>query len=158
MAAHSSILAWRIPWIEEPSGRQSMGQQRVGHNEATFHSSTPSWITALLWQRGFCNSMKLWARPHRVTQDGPVTVEGSDKMWFTQGGNGSQLRYSCHENTVTVWKGKKIRHWNTSLLGPRCPMCYWGKQRTTTISSRKNEVAGPKWNGCLSCGCIRWWK
>ena len=29
MAAHSSILAWRIPWTEEPSGLQSMGSQRV---------------------------------------------------------------------------------------------------------------------------------
>ena len=32
MATHSSILAWRIPWTEEPSGVQSMGSQRVGHN------------------------------------------------------------------------------------------------------------------------------
>ena len=29
MATHSSILAWRIPWTEEPSGLQSMGPQRV---------------------------------------------------------------------------------------------------------------------------------
>ena len=32
MAIHSSILAWRIPWTEEPGGLQSMGSQRVGHN------------------------------------------------------------------------------------------------------------------------------
>ena len=32
MATHSSILAWRIPWTEEPGGIQSMGSQRVGHN------------------------------------------------------------------------------------------------------------------------------
>ena len=32
IATHSSILAWRIPWTEEPSGLQSMGSQRVGHN------------------------------------------------------------------------------------------------------------------------------
>ena len=31
MATHSSILAWEIPWTEEPGGRQSMGSQRVGH-------------------------------------------------------------------------------------------------------------------------------
>ena len=30
MATHSSILAWRIPWMEESSGLQSMGPQRVG--------------------------------------------------------------------------------------------------------------------------------
>ena len=32
MAAHSNILAWRIPWMEEPGGLQSMGSQRVGYN------------------------------------------------------------------------------------------------------------------------------
>ena len=32
MATHSSILAWRIPWIEEPGRLQSMRLQRVGHN------------------------------------------------------------------------------------------------------------------------------
>ena len=31
MATYSSILAWRIPWTEEPGGLQSMGSQRVGH-------------------------------------------------------------------------------------------------------------------------------
>ena len=31
-ATHSSILAWRIPWTEEPGGLQSMVSQRVGHN------------------------------------------------------------------------------------------------------------------------------
>ena len=32
MATHSSILAWRIPWIDEPGGLQSTGSQRVGHD------------------------------------------------------------------------------------------------------------------------------
>ena len=32
MATYSSILAWRIPWTEEPSGLQSMGSQRVRHD------------------------------------------------------------------------------------------------------------------------------
>ena len=31
MATHSSTLAWKIPWMEEPGGLQSMGSQRVGH-------------------------------------------------------------------------------------------------------------------------------
>ena len=34
MATHSRILAWRIPWIEEPGGLQSKGSQRVGHDSA----------------------------------------------------------------------------------------------------------------------------
>ena len=32
MATHSSTLAWKIPWTEEPVGLQSMGSQRVGHD------------------------------------------------------------------------------------------------------------------------------
>ena len=32
MATYSSVLAWRIPWTEEPSGLQSMGSQRVRHD------------------------------------------------------------------------------------------------------------------------------
>ena len=35
MATHPSILAWRIPWTEEPGRLQSMGSQGVGHNRAT---------------------------------------------------------------------------------------------------------------------------
>ena len=34
MATHSSILAWRIPWTEEPSGLQSMELQRFGHDRS----------------------------------------------------------------------------------------------------------------------------
>ena len=40
MAAHSSLLAWNIPWTEEPGGLQSMGSQRVGHDWA--HTAPPS--------------------------------------------------------------------------------------------------------------------
>ena len=34
-ATHSKIVAWEIPWIEEPGGLQSMGLQRVGHDLVT---------------------------------------------------------------------------------------------------------------------------
>ena len=37
MATHSSILAWKTPWMEEPGRLQSMGSQRVGHD----------WVTSL---------------------------------------------------------------------------------------------------------------
>ena len=44
MATHSSILAWRIPWTEEPGGLQVMGLQRIGHNQAT-NTFTSLYIT-----------------------------------------------------------------------------------------------------------------
>ena len=36
MATHSSILAWRVPWAEEPGGLQSIGSQRVRHDRRDF--------------------------------------------------------------------------------------------------------------------------
>ena len=38
MATHSSILAWKIPWTEEPRGLWSMGLQRAGHDLETKHT------------------------------------------------------------------------------------------------------------------------
>ena len=40
VATHSSILAWRIPWTEEPGGLQSMGLQRVRYDLAIEHART----------------------------------------------------------------------------------------------------------------------
>ena len=47
MATHCSVLAWRIPWTEEPGGLQSAGSQGVGHD----------WAASI----HFCNSAALWA-------------------------------------------------------------------------------------------------
>ena len=46
MATHSGILAWRIPWTEEPGGLQSMGSLRVGHD----------WVTSLALSNILCQS------------------------------------------------------------------------------------------------------
>ena len=47
MAPHSSTLAWKIPWTEEPGGLQSMGSQRVKHNWTT----SLSLLTFMHWRR-----------------------------------------------------------------------------------------------------------
>ena len=47
MAPHSSTLAWKIPWMEEPGRMQSMGLQRVGHDWAT----SLSLFTFMHWRR-----------------------------------------------------------------------------------------------------------
>ena len=47
MAPHSSPLAWKIPWMEEPGGLQSMGSLRVGLDWAT----SPSLFTFMHWRR-----------------------------------------------------------------------------------------------------------
>ena len=59
MATHSSVLAWEIPWREEPGGPQSMGSQRVGPNLATITTSTFSlWALLNLSPSGF--SLQSW--------------------------------------------------------------------------------------------------
>ena len=51
MATHSSILAWRIPWTEEPDGLPSSGSQRVGHNCVTKQADNWVWMTLFLPSR-----------------------------------------------------------------------------------------------------------
>ena len=47
MITHSSLLAWRIPWTEEPGGLQSAGSQRAGHDWAT------NTFTPICWRFGY---------------------------------------------------------------------------------------------------------
>ena len=69
MATHFSILAWRIPWTEEPGRLQSMGSQRVKHNGATNTFFTFSqWNTSILlttdtkWKwRSLCIFVRLYS-------------------------------------------------------------------------------------------------
>ena len=43
-ATHSSILAWRIPWTEEPGGLQSVGSQKIGYDWVTNTTSIPAML------------------------------------------------------------------------------------------------------------------
>ena len=65
MAPHSSTLAWKIPWVEEPGGLQSMGSRRVrvGHDWAT----SLSLFTFLHWRRKW--------------QPAPVFLPGESQGW-----------------------------------------------------------------------------
>ena len=63
MAPHSSTLAWKIPWTEEPSGLQSMGSRRVGHYGAT----SLSLFTFMYWRRKW--------------QPTPVFLPGDSQGW-----------------------------------------------------------------------------
>ena len=76
MATHSSILAWRIPWTEEPGGLQSMGSQRVGHDLATecacMHALSNVWhlTQCLSLSRGLINMLtNIWVNKAYSSQD-----------------------------------------------------------------------------------------
>ena len=70
MAAHSSILAWEIPWLEEPGGLQSMGSRRVKHEDVKCpHRGFPGGpvVKTVLpgWGRGFIPQLGT-KTPHAV--------------------------------------------------------------------------------------------
>ena len=59
MATHSSSLAWRIPWTEEPGGLQSKGSQSVGHDQVTSTHFLASQITLSITISWFSKSLLL---------------------------------------------------------------------------------------------------
>ena len=83
MATHSSILAWRIPWTEEPGGLQSMGLQRVRHEDTTERLSTE-----FLW--------KLSSKESACSAADAGLTPGSGR--FPGEGNSNPLQYSSPQN------------------------------------------------------------
>ena len=59
MATHSSVLAWRIPGMEEPSGLLSMGSHRVGHDWSDLTAAAAAWSPCLLLAYKFVGSVLL---------------------------------------------------------------------------------------------------
>ena len=78
----------------------------------------------------------------RVTQDGRVMVESSDKMWSTGEENGKLLQYSCLENPMNSMKRQKDRTLKDGL--PRLVGAQYATGDQWRNNSRKNEKVEPK--------------
>ena len=88
MASHSSTLAWKIPWMEEPGRLQSMGWQRVGHDWAT----SLSLFTCMHWRRKW--------------QPTPVFLPGESQGWgwaAVYGFSQSQTRLKRLSSSSRIW-------------------------------------------------------
>ena len=95
MATHRSILAWEIPWTEEPGGLQSMGLQKsqtwLSTEKAMApHSSTLAWKIPWTEEPGGLQSMGLLWVGHDWATSLSLSCIGE--------GNGNPLQYSCLEN------------------------------------------------------------
>ena len=104
---HSSTLAWKIPWMEEPGRLQSMRSQRVGHCWAT----SLSFFTFIHWRRkwqptpvflpgksqgpGSLVGCRLWGRTESDTTE---QLHFPFSLSFIGEGNGNPLQCSCLEN------------------------------------------------------------
>ena len=74
MATHSSTLAWKIPWVEEPPRLQSMGSRRVGHDWATSLSLFTFQFHALEKAMATHSSVLAWRIPGMGESDGLPSV------------------------------------------------------------------------------------
>ena len=95
MAIHSSILAWRIPWREEPGRLQSMGLQRVSHDWETEH---------IISIRAYQVALVVKNPPAKAGDVRNVgLIPGSGRS--PGGGHGNTFQYSCLENAMDrgVW-------------------------------------------------------
>ena len=117
MTPHSSTLAWKIPWTEEPGGLQTMGSLRVGHDRVTSLSlftfmhwrrkwqPTPVFLPGESQGRGSVVGCSPWGR-----QESDMTERLHFHFHFSPScigeGNGTPLRRSCLENPMDggAWK------------------------------------------------------
>ena len=87
------------------------------------------------------SSVKLWAMPCRVPQDGRAMVKSSEKMWTTGEGNGNPLQYSCLENPMNSVKRQKDRTLKDEL--PRSVGAQYATGDQWRNNPRKNEEMEP---------------
>ena len=127
MAPHSSTLAWKIPWTEEPGGLQSMGSRRVGNDWVT----SLSLFTFMHWRRKMAahSSILAWRIPGTGEPGGLPSV-GSHRV-------GHDWRDSAAAAT-TCWLSRAC--WER----PRLALCY---PRLLQVSYEK---AGPQVAGFLT--------
>ena len=124
MATHSSMLAWEIPWTEEPDGLQSMGSQRAGHDLGTKQPppAPPLAASALEWLRYI---KLLWTLTH-------TSLCGHAFSFLI----GKYLGVGWQNHILSLtWK-------ETALLFPRvaAPLCIpissvWSSSCSTSLSA-----------------------
>ena len=124
LATHSNILAWRIPWTEDPGRLQSMGSLRVGHNWAT----SPSLFTFMHWRRKW--------------QPTPVFLPGESQGWGSLVGFRLWViqSWTWLKQLSSIYKRNEYRNW---VLISQCTAKPWeaiNAQITRDMFARINET------------------
>ena len=132
MAAHYSILAWEIPWTEEPGGLQSLGSQGVREDLAT---KQQQWILTVLH--------KLGASTVLILQKTEPCVEAERSPWSDSQLVAVPARISNGASCQAQRSGEGRK--NRGLFGPSNSECLFSFARKLMIawSKRKTEVTMP---------------
>ena len=173
MATHSSTLAWKIPWTEEPGGLQSMGTQRVGHDWTASLSrigeghGNPLQCSCLENPR---DGGAWWAAVYGVAQrqTGLIRLSSSSRelrkmvtmTLFTR----QQKRHRCKEQTFGLcgrrqgWDDLKEAHWSMYII-----ICEIDRQSRFDAWVRVLRAGalgwpwgmgwGGRWEGGSGCTC-----
>ena len=120
MTTHSSILAWKISWTEEPGGLQSMGSQRVGHDWATNtqHTFTMTYIQIPIVS-------DIWGYSKIVVENFRVFSWSTTKKIFFGEGKWFNIIFwvFCNRREIGF---KKINIWSLHyLVFTKCLICYY---------------------------------
>ena len=111
MAPHSSTLAWKIPWTEEPGRLQSMGSQRVGHNWVT----SLSLFTFMHWRRKW--------QPTPLFLPGESQGRGSlvgCRLWGRTESDMTEVTYL----TFAIWSWWYWYWWYWAIVSSRSCFCW----------------------------------
>ena len=139
MATHSSTLAWKIPWTEEPGGLQTMGSLRVGHDWATSLSlftfmnwrrkwqPTPVFLPGESRGRGSLMGCRLWGRIESDTTEACLSSSsstmGETRVQSLGWEDSLEKEMAIHSSTI-AWKS----HGQRSLVG----YSPWGRKESDT--------------------------
>ena len=113
MAPHSSTLAWKIPWMEEPSRLQSMGLLRVGHDWATELNWCWQWHLWYLYHRQYSTIWSvlfstIWTatQPNNKTHN-PSLFGPEELLWIKQSAISLKAEFNvytvCHYHLAPLW-------------------------------------------------------
>ena len=148
MVTHSSILAWEIPWTEEPSGLLFMGSQRVEHN----------WSNSACMHAQAMNTSKL----SKLLQQNLTSVHVGNRKTDT-GIMIKQTKFHCAEHSV--WSSRSVCHpslfldsrvWSLEFVSLGfLAFHFWLDWEMGSTNSRASQVALVVTNAPASVGDIR---
>ena len=151
MAPHSSTLAWKIPWTEEPARLQSMGSLRVGHDWATsFHfslsctgegNSNPLQCSCLenprdggAWWAAVYGVAQSWIRLKRLSSSSSIQMKGQIlRRWTTE--RREKRLCAAHKWSCQSWRKSALNsHWKD----------WWWSWSSRTLSTWCKELTHRK--------------
>ena len=136
MAPHSSTLAWKIPWTEEPDGLQSMGSLRVGHDWAT----SLSLFTCMHWRR---NGKPLQCSCLENPRDGGA--------WWAAVYGVAQSRTRLKRLSSSSRCGVRPEHWHFRQTFRWCWRCWPGDPQIENSCCIDTQA---RWPYCSVTSCL----